>query len=200
VFHRAKPGEVLPRETRRLGVVVSGARTPPHWTSSGKSGDYDLWDLKALFEEGVRLVGGGTVVDPGSTEAGGAMELSADRPPWAGRLFGFEVDLRPVARVSPIYRPLPTTPPAERDLALVLPDGVRAVQVETVLRRVGGLLLESVRTFDEYRSEQVGGRSVAWRLVFRAPDRTLRDEEVEAVVKKIVETLKEELHVRLRES
>jgi phenylalanyl-tRNA synthetase beta chain len=67
------------------------------------------------------------------------------------------------------------------------------------MSRVGGKLLESVSIFDEYRSEELAGRSVAWRLVFRAPDRTLRDQEVDAIVARILAMLKEELDVRLRE-
>jgi phenylalanyl-tRNA synthetase beta chain len=95
---------------------------------------------------------------------------------------------------------LPVTPPLERDLALVLPTGVAAGQVEAVMRRTGGSLLESAVVFDEYRSGELRGRSVAWRLVFRAPDRTLRDEEVDAIVSRILAALKEELDARLRES
>jgi phenylalanyl-tRNA synthetase beta chain len=98
------------------------------------------------------------------------------------------------------FRPLPGTPPLERDLALILPAGVSVERVEAVMREHGGSLLESVRVFDEYRSKELSGRSVAWRLVFRAPDRTLRDEEVEAIVKRTLKVLKEELGVGLRES
>ncbi|MBI4502439.1 MAG: hypothetical protein HY700_14920 [Gemmatimonadetes bacterium] len=98
------------------------------------------------------------------------------------------------------YRELPVTPPLERDLALVLPPGVAAGQVESVMKRSGGSLLERVTLFDEYRSADLAGRSVAWRLVFRAPDRTLRDEEVDGRVKRVLVVLKEDLDVRLRES
>jgi phenylalanyl-tRNA synthetase beta subunit len=46
----------------------------------------------------------------------------------------------------------------------------------------------------------MAGRSVAWRLVFRAPDRTLKDDEVEAAVAKVVKGLKERLDVQLRQT
>ena len=52
---------------------------------------------------------------------------------------------------------------------------------EAVIRRESGELLESVQVFDEYRGERLpaGVRSVAWRLQFRHPERTLRDKELE---------------------
>jgi len=209
VFHQPKTGN-RPVETLRLAAVVSGARTPAHWTASGKAPQYDRWDVKALFEEAVALAGApGRVVEAGegwvledesARGRGWAKELSADRPAWAAGAFGFELDVHVGERRPVVFAPLPGTPPVERDLALVLKPGVRAAQVEAAMRRVGAPLLETCRVFDEYRSEQVGGRSVAWRLVFRAGDRTLRDEEVDPVVKKIVATLKEELDARLRES
>jgi len=52
--------------------------------------------------------------------------------------------------------------------------------------------------FDEYRGSGVEGRSVAWRLVFRAPDRTLRDAEVDEALARVVDALKERLGVEQR--
>ena len=85
-------------------------------------------------------------------------------------------------------------------MAVVLPPDVSAAQVEAVMRRGAGPLLERVGVFDEYRAAEFEGRSVAWRLIFRAPDRTLRDEEIDPIVKRILTLLREELSVRLRES
>ena len=66
--------------------------------------------------------------------------------------------------------------------------------------RASGELLESAVVFDEFRGEGVPGRSVAWRLVFRSPERTLRDEEVDGAVRKILTQLKEQLGVQRRET
>jgi phenylalanyl-tRNA synthetase beta chain len=210
VFSRSGVQGQRPTESVRLAGVVSGARTPPHWTTSGKSPDYDLWDLKFLFEEAAQTARpGGSITadesgwilrDRGGVQRGWARRLEADRPAWAAPLYGFEVELETQAPAHLPYRPLPTTPLLERDLALVVPAGISAEQVEALVRKNGTPLLESVRVFDEYRSRDLAGRSVAWRLIFRAPDRTLRDEEVDAIVKKVLAVLKEELGVRLRES
>ena len=63
---------------------------------------------------------------------------------------------------------------------MVVPEDVPAAEVEAAVRAGGGDLLESLRVFDLYRGEQVGegSKSLALRLEFRAPDRTLTDEEV----------------------
>ena len=98
------------------------------------------------------------------------------------------------------YRPLPTTPAAEVDIALLVPDGTMAAQVEKVIRASGGELLENVVLFDEYRGEGLpeGVRSLAWRLTFRDPVRTLRDKEIEGRRQKILRSLESELGVRPR--
>jgi phenylalanyl-tRNA synthetase beta chain len=80
-------------------------------------------------------------------------------------------------------------PVATQDVALVVRDAVPAAQVQAALAAGassaagdGGGLLEDVRLFDIYTGEQVGegNKSLAYRLRFRAPDRTLTDEETSA--------------------
>jgi phenylalanyl-tRNA synthetase beta chain len=75
-----------------------------------------------------------------------------------------------------------------------------AAAVGESLRRHGGELLEAVTIFDEYRGAGLpsGRRSVAFRLTFRAAERTLRDAEVDAVVERVLNALANELDVRLR--
>ena len=151
---------------------------------------------------------------------GSAGPVVLDRPAWAAEAFGVEVtldpmpngfvapkgshahDIRPEPRPRhPVrYRPLPTTPSAEFDLALLVPDVTAAAEVERVLRASGGDLLERVVLFDEYRGEGLpaGVRSLAWRLTFRDPVRTLRDKEIEGRRQKILRSLESELGVRPR--
>lgn len=155
-------------------------------------------------------------------EAGRIGHLRLDKPVWAGEAFGVEIvlgvmDNADVAApgthdyaseasavppgVSHVnYRPLPSTPPAEFDLALVVPETLPAGEVERVIRRSAGDLLERLELFDEFRgaSMRAGERSLAWRLTFRDPTRTLRDKEVEGRRQKILRTLESELGVRPR--
>jgi phenylalanyl-tRNA synthetase beta chain len=77
---------------------------------------------------------------------------------------------------------------------------VSARQVEEVMTRAAGDLLESMELFDEYRSADLAGRSVAWRLVFRAADRTLKDREVDKSVTRVLKQLKDKFGVERRET
>ena len=148
--------------------------------------------------------------------------VALDRPLWASDAFGVEVTLgllpsvavaapgshdysvgvagRTPPRTHVTYRPLPTTPSAEFDVALLVPDGVTAAQVEQLLRASAGDLLERVELFDEFRGVGIpdGHRSVGWRLTFRDATRTLRDKEVDGRRQKILRTLETELGVRAR--
>jgi phenylalanyl-tRNA synthetase beta chain len=201
---------VRPTETLRLAAVVTGARAPDHWTSHDAGADYDFWDLKHLFTQTVKRCGvAGSIISSEDglvlqtvyeEEVGRAGVLDADSPVWAAPLLGFELDMSVSDEPAAKYRPLPTTPPVERDLALVLPSGVTAAQVEEVIRDAAGPLLESVVVFDEYLSDEIVGRSVAWRLVLRSRERTLKDREVDKSVKKTLKYLKDKLGVERRQA
>jgi phenylalanyl-tRNA synthetase beta chain len=75
-----------------------------------------------------------------------------------------------------------------------------AATVEQAVRNAAGPLLEGLEVFDEYRGADVAGRSVAWRLVFRDPARTLRDEEVDEVLARVLTALRSELGIERRQA
>ena len=83
---------------------------------------------------------------------------------------------------------------------MVLPDGLRAGQAGEAIRRAGGALLANVEVFDLYTGEGIpdGHRSVAYRLRFQSPERTLTDKEVEEAMDGVIERLQEELGVKIR--
>ena len=207
VFHAREDGG-RPLETLRVAAVITGARTPPHWSTSGKSPDVDLWDVKVLFETLAAAAGpvgtvepsddGWVFVDADGGRRGRAGPLGGDPPAWGAPLYGLEIDAVPHERSAVQYEELPTTPAMERDVALVLPGDVTAADVEGEIRSAAGALLETLYIFDEYRGEAVQGRSVAWRLVFRVPGRTLRDADADAVVDRVLVALKERFDVERR--
>jgi phenylalanyl-tRNA synthetase beta chain len=109
------------------------------------------------------------------------------------RTCAVELDLSVIgaaaAAVPPAQAPtISAYPVATQDVALVVRAAVPAAQVQAALAagasaaEDGGELLEDVRLFDIYTGEQVGegNKSLAYRLRFRAPDRTLTDEETSA--------------------
>jgi phenylalanyl-tRNA synthetase beta chain len=209
----------LPRETTHLAVVFTGPRHPPHWSADDSS--FDVWDLKGVAEElaaelGLRLEqdAAGPLLDPAlsfrlvtcdnDAEIGAAGRIVPDRvdaPAWAGDVWALELAL-PAALPSGgrRFRPLPAFPGSERDLALVLPASLPASQVGAAIRSSAGPLLEGVAPFDVYAGKGIpdGFRSVAYRLTFRAPDRTLTDAEVDEAVQRTLQQLNDELGVRQR--
>ncbi len=208
-FALGRPGE-RPREEHRLAAVITGRREPRHWTGSGE-GRMDLWDLKGRFQAAVALaIPGGEVQverntwlarDSEGRIVGQAGPLTADAPPWAAPLYGFELVIDPSPRRPVAFKALPSTPSSERVLALLLREGVSVQSVEAVLRRAGGPLLERIEVESEYRGGELppGIRSVAFRLTFRAPDRTLRDTEVDRVEGELLAALAAELNVTRRD-
>jgi phenylalanyl-tRNA synthetase beta chain len=153
-------------------------------------------------------------------DAGVVTRLAVDAPVWAAPAYGIELLLGPVEAAHPAaqgkhtyieggsarrpavarYRPLPTMPSAEIDLALSVPTGTTVAEVEALIRATAGELLEQLVLFDQYTGSGVeeGHRSLAWRLTFRHAERTLRDKEIEGRRAKIVSALQQELHVRQR--
>ena len=78
------------------------------------------------------------------------------------------------------YSDVTSFPAVLQDIAVIVPEDVPAARLAQVVRAGAGDLLASLRVFDLYHGEQVGegSKSLALRLEFRAPDRTLTDEEV----------------------
>jgi len=99
-----------------------------------------------------------------------------------------------------VFQPYSTYPASDRDIAFFAPVKVSVAEIERVIQKAAGSLLESVELFDQYRGENVpdGQRSLAFRLVYRTSDRTLTDDEVEPVHQKVRQVLEEKLSVSLR--
>ncbi|MBE9177626.1 phenylalanine--tRNA ligase subunit beta [Oculatella sp. LEGE 06141] len=99
--------------------------------------------------------------------------------------------------LAPTFKPYSTYPPSDRDIAFFAPMQVSVAELERLIKKAGGSLLESVELFDEYRGENVpeGKRSLAFRLVYRAGDRTLTDEDVEPIHQNVRDALIEKFSV-----
>ncbi|HET9066028.1 MAG TPA: phenylalanine--tRNA ligase subunit beta [Gemmatimonadales bacterium] len=212
VFTRAAPGE-RPIEATNVAFAVTGARHPAHWSRGSEVTDWDPWDARWLFErllalahptatvqvEAERWVAVGT---DGRT-IGWCGAIEADTPPWAGALLGGEIRTDPSPRPTVRFEPLPSHPAVTRDLALLLGSDRRSTDVLALLTQRGArFALERSAVVDEYRGSGLpdGTRSVAFRLVFRAGDRTLTDKEVDQATARLVQMLERELDVTLRSS
>jgi phenylalanyl-tRNA synthetase beta chain len=94
----------------------------------------------------------------------------------------------------------PRHPPIERDLAIVVAEARPAAEVEAAIRRHGGPLLASVKLFDIYRGRPLDAdrKSLAYRIAFQGPDRTLIESEVDSAVVAITEGLARDVDGQLR--
>ncbi|MDE6635543.1 MAG: phenylalanine--tRNA ligase subunit beta, partial [Lachnospiraceae bacterium] len=91
------------------------------------------------------------------------------------------------------YKGLPKFPAVTRDISLVMKKGILAGQIENIIRKKGGKLLEHVQLFDVYEGESIGceNKSLAYSIRFRDSERTLEDKDVNAVMDKIISALAE---------
>jgi phenylalanyl-tRNA synthetase beta chain len=120
-----------------------------------------------------------------------------------GKVAAFELDLDRLIDAMPQelhYTDLTSFPELRQDLAVVVDADVPAAQVLATVRGAGGARLARADVFDVYVGAQIpeGRKSLALALAFRAPDRTLSDEDVAPVRDKIVAKLAEELGGELR--
>lgn len=98
------------------------------------------------------------------------------------------------------YEGIARYPAVARDISMVVPKNILVGQIEQMIVQRGGKLLESFQLFDVYEGAQIkaGYKSVAYSITFRAKDRTLEDNDVNAVMKKILNGL-EQMGIELRQ-
>ncbi|ENK1244840.1 phenylalanine--tRNA ligase subunit beta [Clostridium botulinum] len=105
------------------------------------------------------------------------------------------------ANVKKEYRELPKFPAVTRDIAVIIDDTVLVQEIENIIKNGGGNILESIHLFDVYKGKQIpeGKKSIAYSIVYRNSQRTLKDSEVNKVHDKIVRTLEHKLGAQLRD-
>ncbi|MCW2842315.1 MAG: phenylalanyl-tRNA synthetase beta subunit, partial [Nocardioides sp.] len=198
----AKLFEAIPDQPLFLAVVLAGERQRSGWWGDGRSAGWaDAVDVvrrlgaelgvEVRVEPAARMPwhpGRCARVLVGDEEFGHADELH----PRVCASFGLparsaavEIDLDFLMRHAQDVVPGPhfsSYPVAKEDVALVVAEAVPAADVEAALREGAGGLLESIRLFDLYTGDQVGAgrKSLAFALRFRAPDRTLTEQETSA--------------------
>ncbi len=223
----ASEGGSLPDEHSRLVIALAGQRAHQGWQEDG-NGHLDFYDLKGVVETLLSALhvdaryetGGHPSFHPGKCanvllgerrlgtfgelhpRAAAQYDLSGaldERAPVLAGTFSMEV-LREAVPDRYESEPVPVYPPVFEDLALVVADDVPADRVSFLIRQTGGALVSQVRLFDVYHGDQLdpGQKSLAYRITYQAPDRTLSDGEVARLRNKIVGRLERELGAQLR--
>ncbi|HEV8259138.1 MAG TPA: phenylalanine--tRNA ligase subunit beta, partial [Burkholderiales bacterium] len=213
----------LPDESRRLALVMSGARDLTAWDRQD-SAPMDFFDMKGRIE---LLMGGLRYLDvtyaptdtvnylhPGKAAQvlvnGQAVGTFGELHPLvkakyelgAAPVLVADLDLAALRSAAPAYgiEPVPEFPPVLEDIAVIVDESVPAARVEGLIRQTGGATLSAVRLFDVFRGEQIGAgkKSLAYSLTYQAPAKTLTDAEAAAIRNKIVKRLEQEVGAKLR--
>ena len=214
-------GDTGTTEPRWVAIALTGARGAAGW--GGAREPVDVYDAKGLAEHtldalAVRALTGeagllsgfepdchGTLVTESGAifaEFGEVAAVLRESFGIAAPVFAAVVSLDAVgaAAAAPMrYQALPRFPAVERDLAFLLgaDQPLTAAQIESTLREEAGPLLRRLVLFDVFRFPD-GRRSLAWRLLFQAEDRTLTDAEVNAIQERVVRRITETFHITLR--
>jgi phenylalanyl-tRNA synthetase beta chain len=222
VYLPAGEEDSLPREDLHLAGGLMGLIDEKNWNQPARQADfYDgkgvlealLTELKVKdwsFERGEH-----PTLHPGRTafltvqgkRAGVVGEIRPEVKEaydLNGPVILFELDIEKiwpaVAKEIIQVKPLPKFPPVLRDIALVLPAGIPVAEVMHEVQAAGGEILEKVELFDVYSGGAIpkDRRSLAFSLVFRRPERTLQDDEVNAVLEQILAKLAAEYDAEIR--
>ena len=205
-------------EVRAAAGIWTGLATTDHW--SGGRRDVDFFDVKGVAEQlaavmsvPVRVVASGP---PFLLDGQKAELLSGDRVVgWLGQLdpavatkrelpgddavFVVEVDVDALAAsqsdAPKFATPLPRHPSVVRDVSILVDDILSAETVRDTIRTASPATLVDVHEFDRYQGKGIpdGKVSLALRLTFQAPNRTLTDAEVHAAMEAIVASLSSQL-------
>ena len=205
-------------ETRGAAFVWMGLGTPDHWSGARRPADFS--DIKGVVEQlaalatvtvtfteteqpflvrgraAAMLINGAMVGVLGqlAPEIGEARDLPA-----TSEVYAAEINLDAVTAAAPIETrraaPLPRYPFVVRDVSILVANGLSAETVRGTIRTAAPETLVHVREFDRYEGKGIpeGSVSLSFRLTFQSPERTLTDEEVQAAMQRIIDTLIKEL-------
>ncbi len=205
----SRDGEAF-SETNRLIMAITGRREHESWLNSGRE-QSDLYTLKAEVEsvlQFLRIQGWQECasedqgLEPGLVWARGPKEMvrmgvvsgdwlelmDVDQPVWVAD-FNWDVILDFIPARDPETTSLSRFPEVRRDLALVVDSSVPYREIEALARKTEKKLLQEINLFDVYTSEEhlgKGKKSCAVSFRFADPERTLTDQEIDAIMNKLI--------------
>jgi len=214
-------------ESEAIAGILGGDPTQGKWAQSGRDKPMTWFEAKGLLESAFHRLGLSVEYQPDRRDERlhpgrtASLWLRGNRLGTFGQLhpqlrlerglpdevYAFELDMQVLMSqldqedvLVPTFKPYSAYPASDRDIAFFIPTQFSVAEIDRSIRKAAGTLLESVELFDEYRGKNVpeGQRSLAFRLVYRASDRTLTDEDIEPVHQKVRETLLEKFRVDLR--
>jgi phenylalanyl-tRNA synthetase, beta subunit, non-spirochete bacterial len=204
------------KEERHLAILLAGnVASAPNWRSETRR-TFDMLDLKGVLESVVpnlslraeKSADFALAIEIFSDDKriGFAGQLLANKSSAPGSVFMAELNLDhfPMGGSAKKFRELDRYPAITRDIAMIVPEKLTHAEILRAIENPAEPLLESVHLFDLFTTKERedsirSGKSLAYRLTYRAKNRTLTNEEVTAAHAKIRERLTRELKVTLRE-
>ena len=206
----------LPNEIKKLSIAFYGTRDGNDWYSSKTS--VDFYDIKGFVltlldkisldcpnliyysdsEKAEVVYDKKTIGWFGALDRKIASVYEIEEPVYVAELeLGSLFDLQTTERS---FKHIAKFPWVDRDIALVVNEDINAGEILDQIRRNGGKYLKDVGIFDVYKGKQVesGKRSIAFRLIFQSPDRTLSDDDVNPVFDKIISIVTKKFNAKLR--
>ncbi|MEG4407303.1 phenylalanine--tRNA ligase subunit beta [Microcoleus sp. MON2_D5] len=221
-----KDGDAM-KEADAVAGIIGGDPTVWKWQQGGRDRPLTWFEAKGILESAFQELGlsveyqsdsSNTRLHPGRTAA---LSLNGKHLGVFGQLhpqlqqqkdlpeqvYVFQLDLAvllsQLGRSNDLTRKFAgysSFPASDRDIAFFAPVEVPVVEMQSAMKKAAGSLLDSVELFDEYRGDNVpaGQRSLAFRLIYRAGDRTLSETDVEPAQQKVRDVLVEKFGVSLR--
>jgi phenylalanyl-tRNA synthetase beta chain len=216
----ASASDERPIEREVLGIAMTGSVFPDDWRGAKQ---IDFYDLKGAVEAALSTlnISGFTInrarveyLHPGQSAVlardGEEIARFGSLHPRVASLYKFrqpvfvgELEFEKLLGLPPDqvrYSALPRFPAASRDVSALMPDNVMWVDIETAVRDLGISEIESVRIFDMYKGKEMreGFHSLAFRVIYRAEGRTLKDEEVAGMHERVRALLESRFGAQLR--
>jgi phenylalanyl-tRNA synthetase beta chain len=222
-----REGEELKEGDSLAGIMGGDFYPQGRWTRGGKPAPMSWYEAKGILESFFSFLGLSVSyqaetkdarLHPGRTASlwlnGTKLGIFGQLHPQLrqerdliAHIYVFELNLETLSAVleqenliTPHFRPYSPYPAVARDLAFFAPTALKVGDITQLMQQAGGKTLETVELFDQYQGENVpsGQRSLAFRLVYRSDEGTLKDAEVEPIHNKIRDALVKQFEVTLR--
>lgn len=214
VYGKSNAGKYY--ESEQLAIYVSGKQQADGWRTKGTDQDYFV--VKGIAKSLVDLLGIQGVQEKtavngltelvwnkktiGHFEIMGAKKLQAFGIKQSVFYINFDITSLLTAYQSKkvIYKEVSKYPSIERDLALIIDKATTYAAIESSIQEANLVALKETRVFDIFESDKLGAgkKSVAINFVFNAPDKTLTDVEIDAMMKKLIQLFEKNIQAEIR--
>ena len=214
LYEIAKTYDVNFEEETKIGILMKGTYLNNNWNNIHIKADFYV--LKGIVENVLDYIGfknrySFETAELPEMHPGMTATIMLDR-----EVIGYIGRVHPSVKKDEIYvaeisltKLMKTTKPIKfkeaskypeivKDAAWIVANEVKSSDIEAVIKKTGGRLLDSVEIFDIYRDIEEGKKSMAYKMTFKDATRTLSDEEVMEVFNKIISDVESKLNAKLR--